>query len=99
MTVAELSRAINSKKRVKKIEAQEKASYDYILADLVGRSIARVYSSSAKLPQISEAYPTLFDSQELEQKKAEQRLEISAIRFKQFADFHNNKLKKVEVEK
>lgn len=91
MTLAELTRAIDSKKRQKKEEAQEKASMDYILADLIGRSISRLYSSSAKLPDISEVYPSLFDSQQIEEKKQAQRAELSALRFKQFAKFHNDK--------
>lgn len=63
MTIAELERAIDSKKRVQKQQAQEKANYDYILADLIGRSISRIYNSSNKMPDISAVYPTLFDSQ------------------------------------
>ena len=63
MTIAELTRAIASKKRIQKQQAQEKASFDYILADLIGRSIGRLYSNSTHLPDISEIYPTLFDNQ------------------------------------
>ena len=93
MTIAELTRAFNSKLRMEKKHAQEQATYDYILADLIGRSISRVYSSSAKMPDISEAYPTLFDSQEIAEKKQEQKAKLSALRFKQYADFHNKKHK------
>lgn len=93
MTLAEFDRVLESNKRVEKIKAQEKATMDYILADLIGRSIARVHNSSANYPEISEIYPTLFNSQEIEQKKAEKRAELSALRFKQFANFHNNKFK------
>ena len=95
MTLAELTRAIDSKKRIKQTEAREKACYDYILADLIGRSIGRLYSSSGKMPDISEAYPSIFDSQEIEEKKQAQKAELSAIRFKQFAKFHNDKFKEV----
>ncbi len=91
MTIAEIERAIDSKKRQQKIEAQEKASYDYILADLIGRSIGRLYSSSTNLPDISAVYPTIFNSEEIEEARSKKRAEISAIRFKQFAQFHNNK--------
>ena len=93
MTIAELSRAIASKQRVAKTTAQEKASYDYILADLIGKSIARLYSSSANYPDISSVYPTLFTSEEIQEKKKEKLLELSALRFKQFAQLHNNKIK------
>jgi hypothetical protein len=94
MTLAELQRAIDSKLRVKKVEAQEKATYDYILADLIGRSISRVYSSSAKYPAISEVYPSLFDSEELQQKKQEKLQELSALRFKHFTENFNKRFKK-----
>ena len=93
MTLAELLRALESKRRVEKLRAQEKASFDYILADLIGRSIGRRYSSSTKIPAISEAYPTLFDSQEIEEQKAVKKAEISALRFKQFANSYNKRFK------
>ena len=93
MTLGELERIVESKKRVQKVQAQEKASYDYILADLIGKSIARIYSSSARMPEISEVYPTLFDSKEMEEKKQEKKAELSALRFKQFAESYNKKFK------
>lgn len=95
MTLAELTRAIESKKRVQLQEAKEKACYDYILADLVGRSIARIYNSSAHLPHISEVYPSLFDSTEVEKQKQEKRNEMSVIRFKQFAQSFNKRFEEV----
>lgn len=98
MTPGEFLRAVESKKRVLKIEAQEKATFDYVLADLIGKSIARVYHSSNKMPEISEVYPTLFDSQEVEQKKAEKKAELSALRFKQFAASHNQRFEEVQKE-
>lgn len=94
MTIAELSRAVRSRNRVIKMQAQEQASFDYILADLIGRSIGRLYSSTTTLPAISEAYPSLFNSQEIEEKKAEKQAELSALRFRQFADSFNKKFNK-----
>ena len=94
MTIAELDRLIESKKRIQKREQQDKASFDYILADLIGRSIARLYSSSARMPEISAAYPTLFDSEEIQEKKQEKKNELSALRFKQFAQAYNKKFNK-----
>lgn len=91
MTLAEVNRAVASKQRLQKIEAQEKASYDYILAETIGRSIARIYSSSARMPEISEVYPTLFDSQEVIERKQEQKAQLSALRFRQFAEIHNKR--------
>ena len=94
MTIAELDRLIESKKRIQKREQQDKASFDYILADLIGRSMARLYSSSARMPEISAAYPTLFDSEEIQEKKQEKKDELSALRFKQFAQAYNKRFDK-----
>lgn len=93
MTFAEVSRALASYKRVKKQQEQERASFDYILADLIGQSMARIYSSSARLPEIATAYPTLFDSQAIQEHKQQKKNELSALRFKQFAAAHNMKYK------
>lgn len=96
MSLAELTRAIESKKRIKLLEAQEKATNDYILADLIGKSVSRIYSSSARLPDISEVYPSLFDSEEIQEQKQKQKDELSALRFKQFAQNYNSKIKEVD---
>lgn len=94
MTLAELDRAIESKRRVDKMKAQERASFDYILADLIGRSIGRLYSSSTKLPELADAYPSLFNNEEIQEQKQNKINELSALRFKQYANFHNNKINK-----
>ena len=96
MTLSEVIRAIESKKRQQKLQAQERAGYDYILADLIGRSVSRIYSNSTRLPQIYEVYPTLFDGVEMEEQKQQKQMEISAIRFKLFAQSYNKK-RAVEV--
>jgi hypothetical protein len=93
MTLAEVNRAANSKIRMAKIEDKKKASFDYILADLIGRSVSRVYSSSGKMPTLSEAYPSLFDKAEEEQKLQEKKAELSILRFKQFANSYNKRFK------
>ena len=95
MTLAEAIRAIESQKRIRKQQAQEKAANDYILADLIGRSISRIYSSSSRYPDISEIYPTLFDGETLEEERQQKAMELSAIRFKQFAQAFNKKFEGV----
>lgn len=95
MSLAELNRAIASKIRVRNIELKDKANFDYKLGELIGRSVARIYSSSATYPAIEDVYPHLFDSKELEEKRKAQRAELSALRFKQFAASYNKKIKEV----
>lgn len=94
MTLAELKRAIDSKKRVKIREDKERASFDYILANLIGKSISRIYSSSNNMPDISEVYPSLFDSKEIQEARFEKQQELSALRFRQFAQAFNKKIAK-----
>ena len=98
MTIAELIRLSDSKKRIWKREAREKASFDYTLADLIGRSIARIHSSSNKMPTIAEVYPTLFDAAEAEEKIQEKKDELSVLRFKQFAQSFNSRFKEASNE-
>lgn len=97
MTIAELIRLIESKKRVMRIEEQKQASFDYILADLIGRSVARIYNSSNTLPDIVECYPELFNTKEIEEQRNIRRAELSTLRFKQFANAYNNRFKEAEV--
>lgn len=93
MTIAELKRAVDSKKRQQEEREKEKATFDYILADLIGRSVARIHSSANKMPSIADAYPSLFNSEELQEKLQAKREELSVLRFKQFAQSLNKKFK------
>jgi hypothetical protein len=92
-TLAEIDRAIASKKRVIKIQEQKQAINDYMLADLIGHSVARIHSKTAKMPTLSEAYPSLFDTEEEQERIQEQKDELTILRFKQFAQAHNSKYK------
>ena len=91
MTLAELERAIDSKKRIINQKQKQQATFDYVLADLIGRSIARIHSSTNNLPKISEIYPTLFDEIEVEENIQAKKDELSATRFKIFAQSFNNR--------
>lgn len=93
MTLAEVVRAVESRKRVQEIEAKEKATFDYILADLIGRSMARIHSSANHYPTLAEAYPDLFNSAEIEAEVKARKDELSALRFKQFANSYNKRFK------
>lgn len=83
---------------MEKIRAQERASFDYILADLMGRSFARTQHSANRMPTIQEAYPSLFSEdnipEQIKEKQAEKKAELSALRFKLFVDAYNKKFNK-----
>ena len=55
-------------------ETVETINLDSIQADLIGISVSRIMSSEVQYPNIAKVYPTLFDSQEIEQKRAEKRM-------------------------
>lgn len=95
MTFGEVFRAVESYNRVMERRQKEQASFDYILADLIGRSIARTQHSANKMPDISDAYPALFSSQEVQEQKEQKQAELSALRFKQFANSFNQRFKEV----
>lgn len=92
MTFAEVERAAQCWQRKQRRELQEKAKLTHILADLVGHSVARIYSQNATMPTIYEAFPKLFEETETErEQKVAATMEMSALRFMQFATAHNNK--------
>lgn len=96
MTYGEVERAIESKRRVQEREAKEKASYDYILGNLIGISVARVYNEDTKYPEIYDVYPNLFDKEKIEAERYQRTMELSAQRFMTFAKSFNDKFAEKE---
>ena len=101
MTPGEVNRHIESRNRLIKIEAQEKASYDYTLANLIVRGVSITVGSKINYPTIQEAYPGLFEDvvKEQEQKIQQRKIELSTLRFQQFAQSYNDRFKNKEVPK
>lgn len=101
MTFAEIERAVNSLIRIKKRQLQEKASFDYILAGLITKGVSKVLGDKGTYPTIEEAYTGIFDDviAERQAKIEEQKINLSALRFKQFAKSYNERLKEVANDK
>ena len=101
MTIAEIDRLTESKIRQQQRQAKEKASYDYILANLIGRAFATCLSKDAAFPEIYEAYPSIFQEEskeriaKKEKEKQEILSELSALRFKHFAQSYNKRFEEV----
>lgn len=95
MTIAELERFAKSRQRTQKTKAQEQAVFDYILASLIGANVASVFGDS-KVPPLAEVYSTLFEDQaeKVQEQKQDLKAELSAIRFRQFAESYNKRLYK-----
>lgn len=73
MTYGEISDTIASKNRVRVLEMKERASFDHIMADLIGTSVGRLLDKNAKYPSLYDAYPTLF-KEEIEKEVVEEPL-------------------------
>lgn len=93
MTLAELDRLVESKNRIKKAELKEKATFDYTLGILIGKAFSGDY------PDLADAYPSIFDKVKQQEAQKERITELSVLRFKQFANFHNNNFKEVANDK
>ncbi len=96
MTLREIENCINSKQRVRRMENQERATYEYIQATLIIKGVGIALGSKEEFPTVEQAYPGVFEDlvekkqDELQQKKDE----LSALRFRQFAQSYNNKFVK-----
>lgn len=89
MTLAEIVRAMDSFERKRKRDLQSKAQFDYMLADLIGISVARMFDSNTKMPSIHQVYPSLF--MKTEEEKEQEQEDINVARFMAFASQHNKK--------
>lgn len=95
MTLGEIERYIKSYVRSKKVELQEKAQMDYIQASLIIKGVAMVMGSKEPFPNLQEAYPTLFeDVGQNQEEMMKKKQELSALRFKQFAQSYNSRFNK-----
>lgn len=96
MTIAEIHRAVKSKVRIRKKEAQDRATFDYIQAKLIVKGVAKVLGDKANYPTLEEAYPGLFDDviEDSKAKVQEHKIKLSALRFKQFAQSYNKQYEK-----
>lgn len=99
MSLKELERYFKSRARVLKAEERKKATYDYILADLIGRSVSRIYNSSNKMPPLHDAYPSLFSEEEIKKSKAERDRQRFMAGLQQFAQSYNKEFEEVAKNK
>lgn len=100
MTPGEVVRAIESNNRLAKIEAQERATFNYIMAELIVKGFSIVMSGKGTFPKVEEVYPAIFDDviKEQEEKIQKQKDDVSTLRFMQFAQSYNKRHKGVQNE-
>lgn len=101
MTIGEVYRYITAQRKIEKVKVQEKATFDYILANLISKGFCIAMGDKGAYPTIEEAYPTVFDDikEEKEEKIQENKDKLSVLRFKQFAQSYNSKFNKEVLSK
>lgn len=101
MTIAEIDRAAESYKRRYENEAKQRATFDYVLAQMISIGMNKaINGGDAEFPAIEEIYPTLFVERAVAKKESKNELKnmAFAIQLKQFSKQHNDKLKKRGLE-
>lgn len=92
MTIGELERLADSKQRIEKYKAKERATFDYTLALLIGKAV-QGSSEEHPFPDLYEVYPDLFfeEAKKRQEDLEERQAQLSAIRFIQFAESFNSR--------
>lgn len=89
-TLAQVTRYVEAYNKQQQSELQEKAYFDYQLANLIGISVSRLLSKDAKYPEFKKAYP--FIGRGTQEKVDEQwEMEVQRIKLREWAEQMNKK--------
>lgn len=92
LSLGEIARRLESYQRVKKRDQQEKASFDYVQANLIAKLVGKILGDKSETPKIEDVYPTLFKEEvETEEEPIQSSPEKDAIAFMTFAQQFNKK--------
>ncbi len=83
MTLGEIERYADSYKRREEARLKEKAFFYYRLGDLIGISNGRYYSKDFVYPEIYEVFDGIYNAEEVETARQEERDRLSIERLQQ----------------
>lgn len=86
-TYGELISIIKAMNEKEMLRMKQEAMNTYILADLIGASVARLMDKNNKYPAIHEVYPSLFEKP----KPQQQDWQLTKARLLEYANAHNKK--------
>lgn len=89
-TLAQVTRYIESYNKQQQSELQEKAYFDYQLANLIGMSVSRLLSKDAKYPEFKKAYPFIGNDNQ-ERVDEQWKMEVQRIKLREWAEQMNKK--------
>ena len=96
-TIKQVTRYVEAHNKQQENQLQEKAFFDYQLANLIGLSVARLLSKDAKYPTFEKAYPFISNAQPKEVDE-EWEMEVQHNKIREWAEQMNKKFKADEVE-
>ena len=73
MSIGEVLRRVRSYERTVERKRQEQAFFDWTLGNLIGSSVGRCLSNDIEYPKLHEAYPSIFNSKEVQEAEEEMR--------------------------
>lgn len=86
-TYGELIIIIQAMNDKEMLRMRQEALNTYILADLIGASVARLMDKNSKFPAIHDVYPSLFEKPQPKQ----QDWQLTKARLLEYANAHNKK--------
>lgn len=96
-TLAQINRYVESYNKRQENQLQEKAYFDYQLANLIGLSVSRLLNKNAKYPEFRKAYPFIKIDTEKEVDE-EWEMEKQHIKLMEWAEQMNKKFEKNKKE-
>lgn len=94
MTLGELARWFDARRRETQAKAEMRAALDYKQAYAIGRAFAATQSRRNKFPSFDDIYGALLEAdQEYQERKAEREAEAFAAKFAAFMDASDRRIK------
>lgn len=90
-TLAQITRYVESYNKQQQNKLQEKAYFDYQLANLIGVSVSRLLSKDAKYPTFEKAYPFINQSVQFKEVDEEWEMEVQRNKLREWAEQINKK--------
>lgn len=96
-TLTQVTRYVEAHNKQQENQMQEKAYFDYQLANLIGMSVARLLSKNAKYPEFEKAYPFINQSSKSKETDEDWQMEVQRNRLREWAEQMNRKFNEDEV--
>lgn len=85
-TLAQVTRYVNAYNKQQENQLQEKAYFDYQLANLIGLSVSRLLNKNAKYPEFRKAYPFINKEDQSKEVDEEWEMEVQHNKLREWAE-------------